>query len=101
MSPPQPSGGEDGGKKAIFYESVEAGPIQMHVSRVSQHPVRTVSLEGAAARLRPWAETVGQFLIDTPPLYTVTAAVVAGDAIGNYGLTAPLWVAGVLAAIAA
>jgi ComEC/Rec2-related protein len=35
-----------------------------------------------------------------PPIYSVTFAVILGDALGNFGISAPLWVAVVLAAAA-
>ena len=52
-----------------------------------------------AARPSPlsWAKRVAA----TPPLYSVTAAMIAGDAAGNLGLELPLWIAAALAIAAA
>jgi competence protein ComEC len=38
-----------------------------------------------------------RWLLETPPLYTVTLAIVAGDALGNSGIFFPLWIAIALA----
>jgi competence protein ComEC len=49
------------------------------------------------------ADAAARFLVETPPLYLTTFAIVAGDALGNLHILIPLWIAaamGVAAAIA-
>ena len=41
-----------------------------------------------------------RWLLETPPLYTVTLAIVAGDALGNCGVFLPLWI-GIALAVSA
>ena len=47
----------------------------------------------------PFAYASLRFL-EIPPLYLVTAALVGGDSLGNFGVFVPLWVGGVLAVAA-
>ena len=49
----------------------------------------------------PLVAAVALVLAETPPLYTVTIALVAGDALGNFHVFIPVWIAIVFAAIAA
>jgi len=45
----------------------------------------------APALAAPIFDTVARFLCETPPLYLVTVAIVAGDALGNTRYGAPYW----------
>ncbi|MGH8013419.1 MAG: DNA internalization-related competence protein ComEC/Rec2 [Candidatus Binataceae bacterium] len=72
--------------------------------------IAAAASEGAVAlaeRLKPYLEPAGfqereiWLLTRFPPIYSVTLAVVAGDAIGNYRIALPLWFALILGLVGA
>jgi competence protein ComEC len=63
----------------------------------------TTTLEPSAIEhgLRPLTQAVARIVVEIPPLYTTTAAVLAGDALGNFHFFVPLWIAVALTALSA